>query len=354
MPSWKLFEILSVRARIVLQSAIFFVFAPLPLLAISNIGRGWHWTDLLGWMLGSGLIASAWAYAGFRGRHFWLPALANIGIPILQARLFSGSQNTGNFGVTPSGFFVIGSIVAGYVMFIIFILGEGARKAHLQTEMGLAKEIHDHLISDKHIREEQWEIVGKSSASSEVGGDLLAIDHRNGAILVTVADVSGHGVGAGVMMAMLMSALKTKILGQGDLESLFADLNNVIFELKRPDMFATAVHLNLQPDHRVGYTGAGHPPVILVRATDACCVVHESLNPPLGVVPSIPFASQELTLHKGDLLLAVSDGFVETENARGEQFGMERIQQLVRAHASRSLEEIGGALIRAIRSRTRR
>jgi hypothetical protein len=341
------YEILAPRTRFFLLSAIFFIFAPIALLVISNIGHGWSWIDIAGWMIGSAIIATTWAYAAFKHAPVWIPITVNMLIPVAQATLFSGSISTGNFGVTVTGVLIVLSIAIGYVMLVIFIRGEGARTVHLFTEMQLAKEIHDHLVPEVHFCDDRYEILGSSSASSEVGGDLLDLSHRNNSHLVTVADVSGHGVRAGVLMAMIKGALKTKLLSS-ESDAISDDLNSVVYTLKRPDMYATGILLELFPDHRVKYTGAGHPALLHIQRNNSICANHPSQNPPLGVVPGILFAKTELVLQPGDLLVLVTDGITEVENESGEMFGEERVQQLFRSKSDKSLPELRSALLAAV------
>lgn len=343
-----LYTILSRRARFTLLAAIFFIFSPIALLTISNIGKGWLWSDVAGWMIGSAIIAVSWAWAAFKGKYYWLPITLNFLVPVAQRYLFSGSLATGNFGFTIVGVLIVVTIAVGYVLFVSFIRGEGAKTLHLQTEMTLAKEIHDHLVPDVAFSDAQWEILGSSAASTEVGGDLLDLTQRNGATLVTVADVSGHGVRAGVMMAMIKSALKTSLLRADD-HSVSSDLNEVVFSLKRPDMYATGVHLELHADHKVRYTGAGHPSLLQIRA-DGTCFAHQSQNPPLGVLSGMPFTYSDLSLRSLDLLVILTDGLIEIENKEGEQFGMDRIQRYFRTNVNKPLPEISALLIAEVLS----
>lgn len=335
------------RARATLLTAIFFVFSPIAMLTVANVGKDWHWVDVAGWMIGAALIAVCWAYAFFKGRHYWLPIIVNAVVPVAQRMFFSGSLATGNAGFTLTGVVMVVAIVVGYIMFVMFIRGEGAKTVHLQAEMELAKEIHDHLVPEIKLDHEQWEILGSSSASSEVGGDLLDVSRMGDRLLVTVADVSGHGVRAGVMMAMIKSALTTTILGKSH-DNLCADLNRVVYNLKRPDMYATGIHLELYGDHRVQYTGAGHPSLVHVSRATGASVAHESQNPPLGVLPDLPFANSDIQLQKGDLLVILTDGLTEVENKSGEMFGEERIQQIVRERAAKPLAEIRQELLAAV------
>lgn len=343
-----LYHILRPRARFTLLAAIFFVFAPVSLLASSGLGHGWLWSDIAGWMIGSALIATSWAYAAFRGRNFWLPIVCNTLIPTIQGMYFSSSLGAGDAIVTPAAIAVVASIIVGYIMFVAFIRGEGARTMHLAAEMELAKEIHDHLVPDVRFCDDRYEILGSSSPSSEVGGDLLDLSPRPQSLHVTVADVSGHGVRAGVLMAMIKSALRTKLLDQA-CASVCDDLNTVVSSLKRPDMYATAIVIELLPDHRAYFTGAGHPAVLHVGGRDGACSTWSSQNPPLGVLPGIPFEKSQLGLAPGDLLVILTDGLIEVENERGEMFGEQRILEVIRNNAGEPLEKIRQLLLESAR-----
>ncbi len=113
-------------------------------------------------------------------------------------------------------------------------------------------------------------------------------------------------------------------------------------------MYATGVLLELFPDHRVQYTGAGHPALLHIQQSNSVCVNHASQNPPLGVVPGIPFTTTELRLRKGDLLVILTDGITEAENQHGEMFGEERVQQLLKENAVKPLPEIRDSLLAAV------
>lgn len=347
MNSSILYRNLSSRARATLLTAIFFVFSPIAMLTVANVGEGWHWVDVAGWMIGSATIACCWAYAFFKGGSYWIAIIANALVPFLQRALFSGSLTSGNAGFTVTGAVMVLAITIGYIMFVLFIRGEGAKTVHLQAEMELAKEIHDHLVPEVSINNEHWEVLGSSSPSSEVGGDMLdALLHKE-RLLVTVADVSGHGVRAGVMMAMIKSALRTTLMRSGE-PSVFADLNNVVHALKRPDMFATGLHLELGPKGTVVYSGAGHPSLLHVSAAERTSNSLESQNPPLGVVKDLPFAQTSFQVKPGDLLVILTDGLTEIENKAGEMFGEQRISQLMREQVDRSLPEIRATLLKAV------
>jgi serine phosphatase RsbU (regulator of sigma subunit) len=178
--------------------------------------------------------------------------------------------------------------VAGYVLFIGFISREGLRQVQLDTEIGLARDIHARLVPAFERRVSNFELLGRSVPSSEVGGDMVDVFETRDGLLGIVADVSGHGVTAGILMAMVRAAVRTSGATQATLEELFERIDRLLVDLDRPDKFATAACLRLHPDGTAEALLAGHLPILVVRAGARSVERIENGRPPLGIpVPSI-------------------------------------------------------------------
>ena len=111
-------------------------------------------------------------------------------------------------------------IVLGYVFFVVFISGEGAKTMRLRTEINLAQQIHGHLVPAIDRATERLELYGVSVPASEVGGDLMDVCHGDGKTGLYVADVTGHGVSAGVSMSMIKSAIRMKLRDEPELDEM--------------------------------------------------------------------------------------------------------------------------------------
>jgi sigma-B regulation protein RsbU (phosphoserine phosphatase) len=122
---------------------------------------------------------------------------------------------------------------------VIFISGEGTRTIRLLTEIKLAEEIHGHLVPAVDRTTEQAELYGLSAPATEVGGDLLDVHHEEGRTALYLADVTGHGVPAGVTMAMVKSAIRMKLRDRPALSNLVSGLNAVLAQTQRPGTLAT-------------------------------------------------------------------------------------------------------------------
>lgn len=217
-------------------------------------------------------------------------------------------------------------IVLGYFFFIRFIHSMARSHSVLNTEVVLAKRIHEALVPVVSGRSEHARYYGRSQASGAIGGDLVdAVEGPTGTTLYVV-DVSGHGVGAGVLMAMLKSAARTALAEGASLSSLLAHLNRSVYELGRPGTFATCALLHLDHAGSIDYALAGHFP-ILRRKSSSGEISELSLGgPPLGLTESERYASTRVEATTGDVFLIVTDGITEIFRRGGREFGMDGVR----------------------------
>ena len=244
-------------------------------------------------------------------------------------------------------------IAIGYIFFVRFIDTEGAEQLRLRTEVNLAREIHEILVPPVHAIHGRLEIFGRSIASSEVGGDLLDVFEGEHGVVVTVADVSGHGVAAGTMMAMMKSAARVKLMDGAKLDALVRDLNRVMFQLKGDGMFATIAALRFHVDGSVEVAVAGHLPLLRVRGNGGEVDVLPNEHVPLGILEDASFWSRDMHGEPGDLFILITDGLTEVENAKGEELGWERIRDLAATMRMRPLPDIHAAVMDLVTSHGR-
>ena len=215
-------------------------------------------------------------------------------------------------------------LVLGYVFLVRFIHTIARGHARLQTEVDLARGIHEALVPDVSGRSASAEYYGRSQPSGTIGGDLVdAVDGPHGTALYVI-DVSGHGVRAGVLMAMIKSAARTALAEGASLPLLLAHINRTICELERPGIFATCAALLIGRAGRVEYALAGHPPIFMCRSG----AVRElrAAGPPLGLEPGLCFGSEPIESAAGDQFLVVTDGLTEVFRRDGSEFGLSGIR----------------------------
>ena len=267
-------------------------------------------------------------------RKFWL-------IPVwvlLQAAAFALVSNFFHAGIIENrkelehqllvfGVLAILAIVAGYIVFIIFVRLEGARYFRVHTEIELAREIHRSLVPTVERKFDGFEIFGASVPSGEVGGDLVDLAENSGEWIAYIADISGHGVAAGVLMAMFKTSLRSGMGAYGSLADLLKRVHRTLYPLKMPNMFVTAAVLRFQQgDSSVSYSLAGHPALMRYCNQQRAIVEYASQNLPLGILPEQQFAADRLECDPGDVLLLLTDGFSEVFDAHGAELGLEPIK----------------------------
>jgi hypothetical protein len=338
---------LTLRARLTLLAAIFSMFAPVSVLLISRFAERRSVALLLLWAAMSGLTATGWAYAFMRSRKIlWilLPGqLLWFVIPIV----FRMDFRTG-FTLSFEGIGCIVLIVGGYILFVNFIRGEGARRIRMQAELHLAQQIHASLIPSVSRTTAQLELFGRSLASSEMGGDLLDVVEEDGKVGVYIADVSGHGVRAGVLMGMTKSAIRMKLQASDAIGDLHNDVNRVICDLASPGMFVTAACLRFDGSSTVGFAGAGHGSVLHFQTAGRTLQHLESEYLPLGVTKDETYDPKFVTVAPGDVFLLMTDGLTEVFDRQGRPLGQEAIEAVFIRNATQSLPDLYAAIMEAV------
>jgi serine phosphatase RsbU (regulator of sigma subunit) len=305
-------------------------------------------------------VASAMAtiaiYGGFAvgyaalwiARKFWLlPVwwLLQWAAGVLMANIFHAGIIEGRRELERQlvvlGVCAIVAIVVGYIAFINFVRREGGRYFRVQTEIELAREIHHSLVPTFERKLSGYEIFGASIPSGEVGGDLVDIAESSNEQIVYIADISGHGVASGVLMAMFKTSIRSGLGANTSPGALLEGVHRTLYPLKMPNMFATAGVLQLRPGSKsVTYSLAGHPALIRYCSEQRAIVEYASQNLPLGILPEQQFATDRLECDPGDVLLLLTDGFSEVFDAKAAELGMEPIKSAFLKAAERPLPEI--------------
>jgi hypothetical protein len=236
------------------------------------------------------------------------------------------------------------------LFFLTFFYREGRHSIRLQTELALAHDIQKTLVPTVELSSSEWELYGVSLPSENVGGDLVdVVPQEDGSLLAYVADISGHGLPAGILMGRFKTAARTCAAESPDLATLFKRINDVLPQVKEPEMYATCAAARIPASQENSprnfhYALAGHPaPALFVSGTG---VVHrlDVGSTALGLLSSPEFFGQQCEVHRGDLLVIITDGLVEILNSTGEEFGWTQLQAIVKGNQNNSLKSIADAI----------
>ncbi len=199
----------------------------------------------------------------------------------------------------------------------------------IQHELSLARNIQQSLLPRRLPASDYFDLAAFTVPSFAVGGDYYdALTLPNERFGFTVADVSGKGLPAAMMAAMLQGAFAAVAAGDPPLEELSRRVNTFLCERTPAEMFATMFYGVLARTGEFCFMNAGHNPP-MVRRQSGKMELLESSNFPLGFFPNAPFQAGRIEMTPGDTILLFSDGLPEAQNVDGELLGEERVEQLV-------------------------
>jgi len=234
-------------------------------------------------------------------------------------------------------------------------------QARLKREMQLAQSIQQTLLPKKVPKTVGFEISAKYDAAMEVGGDyydFFYVDENS--IGMAVGDVSGKGIGGAFIMSIARTALRLEARGIKNASEVLNKLNSTLDGEFKKGMYITLFYIVLDSKRRViNYASAGHTPMILYREeTDQLF----QLNPrgfPIGLNlgDSRTFrkniVNEKISLNKGDLLLVYTDGITEAMNPEREEFGEDRLLEVIKKFNSLTTDEFADKFMEEIRNFTR-
>lgn len=228
----------------------------------------------------------------------------------------------------------------------ITLAEEAAERRRLEAEVGLARQIQVALLPRRLPAPARWQVHAENVPSRGVSGDFyLALERDAGRELVLmVADVSGKGIGAALVMASL-EALCGGPLAQGQPpEEVFAEVSPLLLQRTEPAKYATAFLAAVEPaSGRLRYANAGHEPALLVRAGGGTETL-SSTGPPLGLLAGAGYEGASRSLEPGDLLAIYSDGIVEATDRADREYGLDRLAALCVRHRTDPLPALASAI----------
>ncbi len=247
---------------------------------------------------------------------------------------------------------------AGLAIHNLDLLETQIEKNNLDADLGLAREIQSMLLPKAFPSMAKLDMATIYSSSQKVGGDLydvFTLDETR--IGLAIADVSGKGISASLLMAICQSNLRhiaRKLISPAE---VLRELNVVMLEETRPEMFVTIIYavLDTEKDELVFARGGHELPILVRRLDDGTASVDllESDGMALGMVPDAIFQQATVDHHvgfkKNDILVLYTDGVTEVQNAHGEEFGNRRLSSVVKSLDMRSAEGITKGITERIR-----
>ncbi len=220
-------------------------------------------------------------------------------------------------------------------------------RMRLEQEINTARQIQQALLPSTFPKYPHFEVTGKNVSCLAVGGDyfdLLELSPERTAFVM--ADVCGKGLAAALVTMMLQGTFSAMSLGQEPVK-VCAHLNRFICTHSEMQRYATLFFAMLDASGRLEFINAGHLPPLLVRdgrVEDA----FPAQSMPVGLFEGTEFKSDAAQLQPGDTLVLFTDGVNEAVNPEDDRFDMERLHEVVGAHAKDSIEQMQAAIFSAL------
>jgi serine phosphatase RsbU (regulator of sigma subunit) len=192
-----------------------------------------------------------------------------------------------------------------------------------------------------------FDIHARLISSAKVGGDYYNFwPLSDSGLAVAIADVSGKGLPAAMLMNQLHGALGVKVHDETKISSLVRTLNNFLCDATTPEKFITLFYCELFPNGLLSYTNAGHDRPLLLRNGVFCELVEGGLA--LGFFKNQTYENAVAKLFPGDVLVLYTDGLTEAFSTGSEEFGIESLQDIILLNSSQSAREICRKIFEAV------
>jgi serine phosphatase RsbU (regulator of sigma subunit) len=210
---------------------------------------------------------------------------------------------------------------------LYLLAAELVERVLVRDELQVARQLQEMLLPERVPELPGWRLAATWRTANEIGGDYHHFEAlSDGRLAIVVADASGHGMAAGLLMAIADTALRVALENDPAPEAVAAVLHRALRRTGNRRSFLTLFYGRLDgATGRLDYVCAGHPPP-LVRRADGTIEEPPAGALPLGLRESCEPVRGELALAPGDLLVLFSDGLFEAIDARGEAFGHDRIR----------------------------
>ena len=226
---------------------------------------------------------------------------------------------------------------------------EALEKQKMEEDLEIARDIQCNLLPHKIPNFKNFDIAASTVFSKQVGGDyydIITLDSSN--FCIAVADVSGKGVSAALLMANLQAFLKT-ICKQGmKIDEATGLINDLITENTTEGKFITFFWAIVNDENKkLNYVNAGHNPPLLIR--DGKVTKLDKGGIILGVMKTmIPYQFESVQLQANDLMILFTDGVSEAMNQNGEEFSDERLEKLCLSLTEKPVKEISNTILHEV------
>lgn len=274
----------------------------------------------------------AWQQGMYRDDLVALPLTSDSGtVGVLVAADKEARAGTEPFAANDVRLLELFAVQVTVAMEYVRLTRESLERERMKRELEMAAVIQSHLHPQRFPAFQGYRLAARSSSSLQVAGDTYDVLISGEALIATVTDVSGKGVGAGMIASGVHAAVRLMAGTADDLADLARRVNRYLSGATADNRFATFAMVEIDADGELRAINAGHLPVLIRRAGGAIEQINSS-GLPLGILEAADYTESTARLEPGDVVLLFTDGLTEAEDSKDEEFGVERV-----AHVAASL-----------------
>jgi sigma-B regulation protein RsbU (phosphoserine phosphatase) len=268
---------------------------------------------------------------------------------LYAGRGFIATSTYATFGLTFAG--TTAAAILGMVLYRVQLELRASRHelARKEAELNFALEVQQALFPKHFPADRGLEFSAVCVPARGIGGDYYDVLQRlGGHVAFTIADISGKGISAAILMSNVHAVLRTLYDAGHPAGELCYQLNRQLHRVTEGTNFATAFYAEWsERDRCLTYVNAGHPAPILLGSRSGELL--QAGGPPLGLFPGTDFQVGRTVLQPGDLIALYSDGITEAGERSEKEFGVGRLEAIVKQHSEKPLDEIRQHVLKAVR-----
>lgn len=199
----------------------------------------------------------------------------------------------------------------------------------IMRDLQIARRVQQALVPAGSFRTHRAEMRSAYIPSEALSGDFYDYFMQDDLLYLFVADVSGHGLPAAILVSLLKSYIHLEADPRSSLSDVMTRLNDFLFTVSLPTQYATAQLFRVDPSGNVVFSNAAHPPFLLYRRSCGKTSMIEEPSNLLGAMPSMLFEERKLSVSPGDTLFVYTDGLTDRRNTSGEFYSIDRIALLL-------------------------
>ena len=214
----------------------------------------------------------------------------------------------------------------------------------MTRDLQIARRVQEALVPPSTFRSGSVEIRSAYIPSETLSGDFYDYFVQDDSMYLFVADVSGHGLPAAILVSLLKSYIHSEAATERSLAEFMTRLNDFLFTVSLPTQFATAALFRMEKGRQMVYANAAHPPFLLHSRSTGQTTLLEQPSNLLGAMPNMLFEEHSLSVSPGDTLFVYTDGLTDRVNAHGDFYSIDRVAAVLEQSGEADLSTVYDAI----------